>query len=112
MAWNDLVLGDMAKGFLLRLLAVSAVLVLCFRSFKWAPVSYVPLVVTILIIYGCVAFVGKDFDVPIWVLSTLSLGMAVDFAIHYISRFRDKFAEINSRSRRADLDPRSIEGRS
>ena len=30
---------------------------------------------------------------PISVLSTLSLGMAVDFSIHFISRFRKRIAE-------------------
>ena len=29
---------------------------------------------------------------PISVLSTLSLGLAVDFAIHFVSRFRQRFA--------------------
>ena len=30
---------------------------------------------------------------PVSVLSTLSLGMAVDFAIHFIKRFKQRYAE-------------------
>ena len=52
-----------------------------------------PLLFTILLIYGVVGFVGKDFDMPLSVMSTLSLGMAVDFSIHFISRFRQHLAE-------------------
>jgi predicted RND superfamily exporter protein len=40
-----------------------------------------------------VGFIGKDFDMPISVLSTLSLGMAVDFAIHFIRRYRQRLSE-------------------
>jgi len=47
----------------------------------------------VILIYGFIGFIGKDFDMPISVLSCLSLGMAVDFAIHFISRFRQRLAE-------------------
>jgi hypothetical protein len=60
---------------------------------KWAIVGYIPLLFTILLIYGVVGFIGKDFDMPISVLSCLSLGMAVDFAIHFIGRFRQRLVE-------------------
>jgi predicted RND superfamily exporter protein len=93
LVWNDEVLWDMVKGFGLALIAVFVILVFNFRSFKWAVVSYVPLLFTICLIYGVVGFSGKRFDMPISVLSCLSLGMAVDFAIHFISRFQQRLAE-------------------
>jgi predicted RND superfamily exporter protein len=40
-----------------------------------------------------VGFIGKDFDMPISVLSTLSLGLAIDFAIHFVSRFQQRYQE-------------------
>ncbi|MDA8169051.1 MAG: MMPL family transporter [Nitrospiraceae bacterium] len=88
LVWNDEVLWDMLKGFVTALVVVFIILAFNFRSFKWALIGYVPLLFTILVIYGVVGFTGKDFDMPISVLSTLSLGMAVDFAIHFVSRFK------------------------
>ncbi len=96
LVWNDEVLWDMLKGFLIALVAVFVILVFNFRSFKWAIVGYAPLVFTVLLIYGLIGLLGKDFDMPISVLSTLSLGMAVDFAIHFISRFRSRLSEIRT----------------
>ena len=93
MVWNDEVLGDMVRGFVMALVVVFVILAFSFRSAKWALVGYMPLLFTILLIYGVVGFVGKDFDMPLSVLSTLSLGMAVDFAIHFISRLRQRLAE-------------------
>jgi hypothetical protein len=93
LVWNDEVLWDMVKGFLIALVVVFAILVFNFRSFRWAVVGYVPLLFTILLIYGAVGLSGKRFDMPISVLSCLSLGMAVDFSIHFISRFRQRLGE-------------------
>lgn len=96
LVWNDEVLWDMVKGFIIALIAVFVILVFNFRSVKWAIIGYIPLLFTILLIYGVVGFIGKDFDMPISVLSCLSLGMAVDFAIHFISRFKQRLAEQGS----------------
>ncbi|MCL5061697.1 MAG: MMPL family transporter, partial [Nitrospiraceae bacterium] len=108
--WNHEVLWDMVKGFILALIAVFVILVFNFRSFKWALVSYVPLVFTILLIYGVIGFSGKRFDMPISVLSCLSLGMAVDFAIHFVSRFRQRLAESQQSPPQPPLTKGGIEG--
>ncbi len=94
LVWNHEVLWDMVKGFILALIAVFFILSFGFRSLKWALIGYAPLLFTVVIIYGIVGFTGKNFDMPISVLSCLSLGMAVDFAIHFISRFRQKLASM------------------
>ncbi len=98
LVWNHEVLWDMVKGFILALVAVFAILAYDFRSVKWAIVGYTPLLFTILLIYGVIGFTGKDFDMPITVLSCLSLGMAVDFAIHFVSRFRQRLKECRGES--------------
>ncbi len=96
LVWNNEVLYDMVKMFSLALVLVFLILSLNFRSFKWGLISYFPLIFTIILIYGFVGFIGKDFDMPISVLSTLSLGMAVDFAIHFVKRFKQRLAEDNN----------------
>ncbi|GAB4418343.1 MAG: hypothetical protein OHK0032_14350 [Thermodesulfovibrionales bacterium] len=98
LVWNDAVLWDMLRGFIIAMIVVFVILAFNFRSLKWAAVGYIPLLFTILLIYGVVGFTGKDFDMPISVLSCLSLGMAVDFAIHFISRFKQRLAEQGSES--------------
>ncbi|MBI5562517.1 MAG: MMPL family transporter [Deltaproteobacteria bacterium] len=94
LVWNDEVLWDMLKGFIIALVAVFVILTFNFRSIGWAALGYAPLLFTILLIYGAVGYAGKDFDMPISVLSCLSLGMAVDFSIHYIARFKERLASM------------------
>jgi hypothetical protein len=91
--WNDEVLGDMVKVFIIGTIIIFFVLLIIYRSLKWAVVSFIPLLFTIIIIYGSIGFLGKDFDMPISVLSTLSLGLAVDFAIHFVRRYRQRLAD-------------------
>jgi uncharacterized membrane protein YdfJ with MMPL/SSD domain len=62
----------------------------------WGLVCMLPLSITITIIYGIIGLAGKDYDMPVAVLSALTLGMAVDFAIHFLERSRVSFAETNS----------------
>jgi hypothetical protein len=91
--WNDEVLGDMVRVFIIGTIVIFFVLAIVHRSLKWAAVSFIPLLFTIIIIYGAIGFIGKDFDMPISVMSTLSLGLAVDFAIHFVRRYRQRLAE-------------------
>jgi hypothetical protein len=93
MVWNNEVLVGMLEGFIASCLLVFVLLILDYRSLRWGAVSFLPLVFTVVLIYGAVGFLGKDFDMPISVLSTLSLGLAIDFAIHFVSRFQQRYRE-------------------
>jgi predicted RND superfamily exporter protein len=68
-------------------------LILQFRSLWWAVVGMLPLGFSVLFTYGLIGFGGKEYDMPIAVCSTLALGLGVDFAIHFVQRFRDRFKE-------------------
>ena len=59
-----------------------------FRSALWGLFCMIPLTVTIALIYGFIGMIGKDYDMPTAVLSSLSLGLAVDYAIHFLARSR------------------------
>jgi uncharacterized protein len=93
LVWNQVVLKDMILGFAIALVVVFGVLAADFRSLKWALIAYVPLLATVLVIFGTLGWIGKEVDMPVAVLSCLSLGMAVDFAIHFVTRYRQRCAE-------------------
>jgi predicted RND superfamily exporter protein len=46
-----------------------------------------PVLGTIVVVYGTLAKLGRDMDMPVAVLSTMVLGIGVDFAIHFVERF-------------------------
>jgi len=86
-------LWGMLDSFLVGLALVLILLVAQTRSLLWGILTFLPLLYTITLIYGVVGLVGKDFDMPVAVLSTLSLGLAIDFAIHFVARFQQRYQE-------------------
>ena len=89
--WQEKMVVGMLQSFLGSFLVVLLMMTVLFRSGLWALLSMIPLTVTIGFIYGIVGLVGKDYDMPVAVLSSLTLGLAVDFAIHFLSRSRDMY---------------------
>ncbi|VAX35820.1 Putative transporter [hydrothermal vent metagenome] len=82
---NNMVLG-MLKNFSGSFVIVFFMMLFLFRSPGRALISMIPLTVTILFIYSLLGFFGKDYDMPVAVLSALTLGLSIDFAIHFIQR--------------------------
>jgi Predicted exporters of the RND superfamily len=93
MVWQDKMVVGMLVNFLGSFLIVLFMMIVLFKSPVTGLVSLLPLTVTILFIYGSLGFTGKEYDMPVAVLSALTLGLAVDFAIHFIERSRMLYAE-------------------
>jgi len=91
--WQEEMVAGMGMSLLSAFAAVFVMMVLLFRSFLFGLLAMLPLTLTIAFIYGLIGWLGKDYDMPIAVLSSLTLGLSVDFAIHFIQRARDIFAE-------------------
>ncbi len=87
--WQDKMVSGMLQAFLGSFLVVFVMMAVLFDSALWGILSMLPLTVTIAFIYGVIGLVGKDYDMPVAVLSSLTLGLAVDFAIHFLSRTRN-----------------------
>jgi len=90
--WQNKMVWGMLRSFMGSFVIVFIMMAVLFRSPLWGLVCMVPLLVTIAVIYGVIGLVGKDYDMPVAVLSALTLGMAVDFAIHFLERARASHA--------------------
>jgi len=94
--WQNKMVWGMLQSFMGSFIIVFIMMAILFRSLLWGLVCMVPLLVTIVVIYGIIGLVGKDYDMPVAVLSALTLGMAVDFAIHFLERARASHARTGS----------------
>ncbi len=86
--WQDMMVKGMLKATVGSYWVVFLLLVVLFRSVWWAVVAILPLSFSIIFSYGLIGFGGKDYDMPIAVCSTLTLGLGIDFAIHFCQRLR------------------------
>lgn len=91
--WQDLMVTGMLKAVLGGFAAVFILMLILFRSPGLAFISMLPLTFSIILSYGLIGFIGKDYDMPIAVVSSLALGLSIDFAIHFIQRYRRKYKE-------------------
>ncbi len=91
---------EMVEGMIMSLLGsfviVLIMMIVLFRSFKFGVLAMLPLTITIAFIYGIIGLVGKNYDMPVAVLSSLTLGLSVDFAIHFLQRMRELHKETDS----------------
>ena len=91
--WQQAMVEGMLKSLLGAFVAVLLIMVVLFRSVLFGVIAMLPLSLTIAFIYGLIGWAGKDYDMPIAVLSALTLGLSIDFAIHFLQRFRTLAAE-------------------
>jgi predicted RND superfamily exporter protein len=87
-AWQAEMVKGMSMGLLGSFVVVFFMMFFLFRSIKWAAIAMLPLTITIMMIYGFIGLTGKFYDMPIAVLSSLTLGLSIDFAIHFIEHAR------------------------
>jgi predicted RND superfamily exporter protein len=86
--WQDEMVGGMLESLMGAFVIVFLMMMFLFRSPVYGALAMVPLTITIVFTYGLIGLVGKDYDMPVAVLSSLTLGLSVDFAIHFLERAR------------------------
>ena len=94
--WQEKMVYGMLKSFAGSFVIVLLMMTALFRSILWGLLSMIPLTITVGFIYGVIGLIGKDYDMPVAVLSSLSLGLAIDFAIHFLARSRELYARLGS----------------
>ncbi|MFQ5498473.1 MAG: RND family transporter [Candidatus Zixiibacteriota bacterium] len=86
--WQQKMVTGMQKSLLGSFAVVLIMMIFLFRSIRWGLVSILPLSITILAIYAFIGYIGRPYDMPVAVLSSLTLGLSIDFSIHFIQRLR------------------------
>lgn len=94
--WQENMVAGMLDSLIGAFVIVFVMMVILFRSLVFGVLAMLPLTITISFIYGLIGMIGKDYDMPIAVLSALTLGLSVDFAIHFLERARSAFKETQS----------------
>lgn len=87
--WQQKMVAGMLYALGGSAVMVFLMMLFLYRNPLWAALSIVPLSLSILAVYGMTGLLGKDYDMPVAVLSALALGLSVDFAIHFITSTRE-----------------------
>lgn len=86
-AQNHYVSNGMFQSFSIAILMIGCCFILLFRSFKYGVIALVPSIVPVLITGGVVAMMGISLDLGTMIVGAMTIGIAVDDAIHLMSRY-------------------------
>ena len=84
---NIIVQSSMTSIFL-SLVLILFITGLFFKSLKWGILSIIPLGSAIILNFGLMGIFGIDLNHMTALLSSVIIGVGVDFSIHYISDYR------------------------
>lgn len=87
-AMADLVVTSQLRSLGLSLGAVFLVLLALYRSPAWAGLALVPLALALAGVFAWLALAGRYIDIPLAVLASIAIGLAVDYAIYVLDRYR------------------------
>jgi len=77
-------------SIVLSILLILIITGLFFKSFKWGFLSIIPLASAVILNFGLMGIFGIDLNHMTALLSSVIIGVGVDFSIHYISDYRRK----------------------
>ena len=91
--WQEKMVVGMLSSLVSSFVVVLLMMLVLFRSGWFGVLAMLPLTITITFIYGVIGWIGKDYDMPVAILSAMTLGLSVDFAIHFLERGREMYKE-------------------
>jgi hydrophobe/amphiphile efflux-3 (HAE3) family protein len=74
----------------LALTVVFIILLIVFRSLKGAFISILPLVLSMLILFGLMGYLGVELNLTTALLSSIMIGVGIDYTIHFIWRLKEE----------------------
>lgn len=85
-------LSDQWKTFALAVCGIFVMMTVAFRSWRLGLVALVPNAAPILIVVGAMGWSGLPVNMATAMIASVSMGLAVDFSIHYLYRVRHELS--------------------
>lgn len=95
--FSDLILEGQIKSLIMSMVLVFFLLVIMFRSFKAGLIGSIPIVITALISFGVMGLFNIALSTTTALLSSIAIGIGVDYAIHFLQNYKVYVGQTNSR---------------
>jgi len=86
--FSDLILEGQIKSIIMSMVLVFLLLVIMFRSLKAGLIGSIPIVVTALISFGVMGLSDIALSTTTALLSSIAIGIGVDYAIHFLQNYK------------------------
>ena len=86
----NLVVRGQISSLLVSLIICAIILAIAFRSVSAGLISSIPLLVSLIILFGLMGYFGIYLDVATALLSSIMIGVGIDYTIHFLWRYKQE----------------------
>ncbi len=84
----DMVVRGQMRSLILSIVLVSLICAFIFKSVIGGILSIIPLSGAVIIVFGLMGYVGIELNIATAMLSSIMIGVGIDYTIHFLYRFR------------------------
>jgi predicted RND superfamily exporter protein len=88
LVFTDLILEGQIMSLILSLIIIIVLLSAMFKNIKIGLIGSVPIVITALISFGIMGFLGIPLNTTTALLSSIAIGIGIDYAVHFLEQYR------------------------
>jgi predicted RND superfamily exporter protein len=88
LVFTDLILEGQIKSLILSLIIIVVLLSLMFKKIIIGLIGSVPIIITALISFGIMGFLGIPLNTTTALLSSIAIGIGIDYAVHFLEQYR------------------------
>lgn len=89
LVFTDLILQGQIASLLMSLVIVAVLLSLMFKNIVAGLTGTVPIIITATISFGVMGLLGIPLSTTTALMSSISIGIGIDYAVHFIDRYRE-----------------------
>jgi predicted RND superfamily exporter protein len=103
LVFTDLILEGQIKSLLISLLIIIVLISIMFKNIKIGLISSVPIIITAGISFGTMGFLNIPLSTTTALLSSIAIGIGIDYAVHFLEQYRTNAAKSNDKIKVAQL---------
>ena len=85
--------NSLNRSLIIAVAACLILLVIIFRSFRYAVITLIPVLLVACWLYGFMNIIGYNLNMMTATIAAISIGVGIDFSIHYTARYRQELAK-------------------
>ena len=86
----DAITNSLSRSLLIAVAACLVLLVIIFRSLRYAIATLIPVLLVACWLYGFMSVAGYHLNMLTATIAAISIGVGIDFSIHFTERFRQE----------------------
>jgi len=97
LVFTDLILEGQVMSLIISLFVVIILLSFMFKNIKIGLIGSVPIIITALISFGIMGFLNIPLNTTTALLSSIAIGIGIDYAVHFIEQYRNNAAKTDNK---------------